>query len=82
MAVTKSRAGFADTETGQKIRQKLLRMTEDAAYNTSPVYSANGLLYSDNLMPFVDKHMNYLISHPMLDPDMYIANVKLLTRIR
>lgn len=82
MPTVKSRVEFISTEKGQEIRAKLLLMLKSSTYNTASTYSANGVLYSDNLIPFVDKHMNYLVSHPMLDPDKYLANVKLLTRIR
>ena len=82
MANVKTRTGFAETEKGKEIRHKLWLLTEDNQYNTSSSYSANELLYPDNLMPFIDKHMNYLINHPMLDPDTYMSNIKLLTRLR
>lgn len=82
MPTVKSRVNFISTEKGQEIRNKFLLMAADATYYTASSYSANKLLYSDNLIPFVDKHMNYLVSHPMLDPDKYLANVKLVTRIR
>lgn len=78
----KSRPGFLDTEKGREIRQKLQLMTSDNRYNTASSYSANKLQYADNLIPFVDKHMSYLVSHPQLDPDKYLANVKLATRLR
>jgi len=78
----KSRPAFLDTEKGREIRHKLQLMTDDNSYNTASSYSANGLLYPDNLMPFVDKHMGYLVDHPLLDPDKYLANVRLATRIR
>jgi len=57
-------------------------MTLDKAYNTDSSYSANSLQYADNLIPFVDKHMNYLNSHPKVEADQYIANIKLMSRIR
>lgn len=82
MPTVKSRAGFIDTEKGKEISHKLQLMTIDDSYNTSSSYSANNLLYSDNRMPFVDKHMNYLVNHPLLDPDKYLANIRLATRIR
>jgi hypothetical protein len=82
MAMMKTRAGFVDTEKGIEIRHKLHLMTQDDTYNTTSSYSANDLSYPDNRIPFVDKHMNYLVGHPMLDPDKYIANVRLITRKR
>lgn len=78
----KSRMDFLESEKGREIRYKLQLMAEDSSYNTASSYSANALLYADNRIPFVDKHMAYLVNHPLLDPDEYLANVKLATRIR
>lgn len=82
MPTIKSRPGFLDTIEGKEIQRKLQLMTDDASYNTESSYTANGTLYPDNLMPFVDKHITYLISHPLLNPNEYLANVRLLTRLR
>ncbi len=78
----KKRSGFFDSEEGKAIRQKLQYMTTDKTFNTLSSYTADSELYPDSKMPFVDKHMNYLNAHPELDSQMYIANVRLKTRIR
>jgi len=78
----KKRSGFFDSEEGKAIRSKLQYMTTDKSFNTLSSYTSDSLLYPDSQMPFVDKHMNYLNSHPELDSQMYIANVRLKTRIR
>lgn len=82
MPSIKSRPWFADTEKGKEIKRKLQLMTEDDAYNTTATYSANTQLHPDNLITFVDKHMTYLVGHPLLDPDKYLANIRLVTRLR
>lgn len=82
MALQKTRKGFFDTEEGEEIKRKFQRMLADNSYNTISSYSANTLLYPDNLIPFVEKHMDYLIKHPLLDADMYLANIKLITKVR
>jgi hypothetical protein len=82
MAVQKTRHNYNDTEEGKEVRLKLERMAEDSQFNTTASYSSNTGLYSDNLIPFVDKHMNYLMSHPRVEADKYLANVKLITRAR
>ena len=82
MATLKKRSGFLESEEGVEIRQKLHHMTVDSTYNTESSYSSNGMQYPDHLMPFVDKHMNYLNTHPKLDPVMYIANLRLMIRRR
>ncbi len=82
MATLKKRSGFLESEEGIEIRHKLEHMTVDSTYNTESSYSSNGMIYPDHLMPFVDKHMNYLNTHPKLDPAMYIANLRLMIRRR
>lgn len=73
---------FMDSEEGKNIRRALQQMTDESAYNTTPSYSSDSDRYPDNLIPFTDKHMNYLNSHPKLDPTQYLANIKLMSRIR
>ncbi len=82
MAAPKTRKDFLMSEEGKVIKLKLQDMTIDNQYNTPPSYNSNAVLYPDNLISFVDKHMNYLISHPTLEAGQYIANVKLITRVR
>lgn len=73
---------FMDTEKGAWIERELRVMFEDATYNTESSYSANSEAYPNNLIPFVDKHMNYLRAHPATDPHQYLANLRLMTRVR
>lgn len=82
MATQKSRKDFLDTEEGRDIKLKLQHMEDDCLYNTAPSYNSNTELYPDNLIPFVDKHINYLINHPKLEARQYLANVRLVTRLR
>ena len=82
MQALKTRSGFFDSEQAKDIKQKLQYMMTSGLYNTVSSYTINGLRYPDNLIPFVDKHMNYLNSHPKLDAGMYLANLRLMTRIR
>jgi hypothetical protein len=78
----KKRSGFFDSEEGKAVREKLQYMMHDKSFNTLSSYTSDNSLYPDSQMPFVDKHMNYLNAHPELDSKMYIANVRLKTRIR
>jgi len=82
MPLLKTRKGFLETPEGVEVKQKLQQMEGNSLYNTSSSYSTNIALYPDGLIPFVDKHMNYLISHPMLEVGQYLANIRLITRIR
>ncbi len=78
----KKRSGFFDSQEAVDIKEKLQYMVTSGLYNTVSGYTANGELYPDHLMPFVDKHMNYLHANPKLDAEMYLTNLRLKTRIR
>ncbi len=73
---------FIGSEEAARIEEILRQMAKDSAYNTTSSYSANITQYPDHLIPFVDKHMNYLKTHPSLDPQHYLANLRLMTKIR
>ena len=83
MSAYKQKSGYLiDTEEGESIKVKLQAMVGDKIYNTASTYSSNTTLYADNLVSFVEKHMHYLNTHPQLDPRMYLANLRLMTRVR
>lgn len=82
MALQKTRKGYFDTEEGKEFKRQLKLMNSNDAYNTASSYSADNVLYPDNLIPFVDKHMVYLMNHPALEASNYLANIKLQTRLR
>jgi hypothetical protein len=69
-------------EEAVEIERRLRVMAGDITYNTESSYSTNSEAYPDNLIPFVDKHMGYLRSHPRVDPEQYLSNLRLMTRIR
>jgi hypothetical protein len=78
----KKRKNFFESEEGKDAKQKLVLMSTDNTYNTVASFTSNSTLYPDNLMSFVDKHMNYLEAHPNLDTGMYLTNLRLKTRVR
>lgn len=78
----KRKGDFFASEEGIDIRQKLVEMADDKTFNTVSTYSPNSVLYPDNKVSFVDKHMDYLNSHPQTDLYMYLANIRLMTRVR
>ena len=57
-------------------------MAADEMYSTLASYSANGETHPDHIMPFVEKHMTYLNTHPSVDPAQYLANLRLMTKKR
>jgi hypothetical protein len=81
MAV-KFRKGFLDSQEGKDIRRIFQLMAHSDSYNTASSYSTDTAQYPDNLIPFADRHMNYLNAHPKLEPAHYIANIKLMSRVR
>ena len=64
-----------------KFKEKLAAMENDASLHTvKTTFNANSELYPDNQMPFRDKHYDYLLKHPGVDPDQYLANLRLMLR--
>lgn len=79
---TKRKINFFESEEGIAVKGRLQDMVANKAFNTDSSYSANGTQYPSHEIPFTDKHMNYLSSHPAIDPEQYVANLRLLTRYR
>jgi hypothetical protein len=62
-----------------RIREKLEELESDPRFQVQPTsYSANTTLYPDGQIPFVEKHMAYLMDHPKLDPEHYLSNLRLM----
>jgi hypothetical protein len=64
----------------QEIRTALQSMEQDHALITNSAYRANGELWADNKMPFVEVHLAYLKAHAALDPRIYLSNLRLRIR--
>lgn len=82
MPTIKKRTYFFDTQEGKDFKTELQHMVADRFYSTVTTYSPNTIRYPNNLISFVDKHMNYISANPQLDSTMYLANLRLMTRIR
>lgn len=82
MSSSIKKISFSDSDEGRATKQKLQRMLTDNTYMTAPSYSANTGLYPNNLIPFVDKHMEYLRSHPATNPEHYLSNLRLISRLK
>jgi hypothetical protein len=82
MRTAKKRVDFLSSEEGIESRRALQHMVADATYNTDPTYSSNTKLHPNNLISFVDKHMDYLCSHPAIDPQHYLSNLRLISRLK
>ena len=63
------------------VREVLAKMEVDTSLNKPrSAYSSNTALYPDNKIPFVDKHIAYLLAHPKLDPIQYLSNLRLMLK--
>jgi hypothetical protein len=78
----KKKSNFFETEEGIATAEKLKKMMTDPTCATKSSSNVNKTLYPDNLINFVDKHMCYLRDHPATDPGQYLANLRLMTRIK
>lgn len=79
---THKKIDFFQSPIGHEARKTLIAMDADANYKTSSSYTANTTMYPSSERTFVEKHMDYLKDHPATDPLHYLANLRLMTRIR
>lgn len=68
---------FLDSELAEALREQLKSMVDDPQFNTQSTYSPSSV---DGL-DFVDKHIAYLSKHLSLNPQHYLSNLRLMTRI-
>lgn len=68
--------------TEDEILAVLKKLEADPAFVTTPAYRANTSLFPNNSISFIDAHLTYLKLHPKLDPNHYLANLRLITRKR
>ncbi len=64
----------------EDVRAQLEAMLEDPRLITQTSYSANADKYPDHRIPFIEKHINYLVSHPKVDTRQYLANLRLMIK--
>jgi hypothetical protein len=65
-----------------EVRQALSLMDGDSSYKTDPGYSSSDTLYPAHQVPFIERHVQYLQNHPKVNPEHYLANLRIMTRIR
>lgn len=68
---------FLASAEAEVVRQDLIEMTKSPLYNTKSSYTTTSV----EDMTFVDKHMRYLSKYVNIDPQQYVANLRLMTRI-
>lgn len=69
---------FVTSEAGLSAEAELITMESDPQYNTQTSFSSR----QTNRVPFVERHMIYLSQHPKLDWRHYVANLRLMTKIK
>jgi hypothetical protein len=78
-----TRAAVTKKLEDDNVREKLAEMERNPLLNTRvSSYSANAELYPDGQIPFVDKHIAYLMDHPKVDHRQYLANLRLMLKTR
>lgn len=82
MSTTTKKVSLFESEEGTAIAKALRLMESDTSLTTVSSYTTNITLYHDNVMPFVQKHMTYLDTHPKVDVEKYLANLRLMIKIR
>jgi hypothetical protein len=64
-----------------EIDEALCFMEEDNSLKTPPCY-VQETISSTKLMSFREKHLAYLKSHPKINPENYLANLRTMIKIR
>ena len=82
MAVLSKRAQLLESTEGDEIRRVLREMLADNRYITEPSYTSDTDLYPNNLIPFEEAHMAYLVKHADVNPTYYLSNLRLMLRNR
>jgi hypothetical protein len=65
-----------------EIREALKMMERDLTLKSGSSFSTKIDLYPDNQIPFVEKHLAYLKANPKLNPEHYLANLRIMIKIR
>lgn len=76
------RVNIFDSELGTFVRNSLIALEDDPKYKTTAGYTSNREAYPEGIMPFVEKHLQYLHQHPAVNPEHYLSNLRLQLRMR
>lgn len=76
IAMTPSQKRFYVSERCDSAREALQNLVDSPQYDTESSY------FSSNTLDFVDRHLHYLSTHPTIELQGYISNLKLMTRVR
>jgi hypothetical protein len=76
--LTLQQKAFFSSEAGKNLALQLRLMVSDPKYNTRESFTPT----NKSVLSFVEKHMLYMSNKPKLSPQHYLANLRLMTRIR
>lgn len=69
---------FLATDAAAEILSLLKQMEKNPQYSTKSSYRPG--IAGD--ISFSEKHFTYLSTHPTVRPDLYMANLRLMTKLR
>lgn len=73
---------FSTIMSEEEILVVLRVMEADPQCKTEAAYRANSDVWPENSISFSSNHLQYLKTHPNLNPRHYLANLKLMIKIR
>lgn len=79
MSVSKS-AKVVHIPEEEILRQLTLMQNDDSL--STPTELTDDPYFADRKMTFVDKHHRYLVSHPKVNPEFYLSNLRTMIKIR
>ena len=80
--MSKASPKWTRTVKEEDVLDNLKKLEKDPLYNTPSRYHADTERYPKNLITFAQTHLEHLKKFPKVDPDQYISNLKLMTKIR
>jgi len=72
------RDGLLNNVSKKQIVAALKLMESNPGYQTEPSNRGSSPRWTNNYISFVEYHLNYLRMYPKLDPEQYIANLRLM----
>lgn len=80
--MSKASPKWTRTVKEEDVLDNLRALEKDPLYNTPSRYHADTERYPDNTISFAQTHLEHLKKFPKVDPDQYISNLRLMTKIR
>ena len=68
---------FLQTSVGANAQRELQLMVRSTSYHTNKSYNTQ----SGQGLVFVERHVNYLAKHPAVAPAVYLANLRVMTKL-